>query len=102
MARMPPVEVPVIKSKCSTILRPVTFSNVASTVAEKAPMMPPPSRLRMRNGRVMMAQLLVCLIQISSSLLHYTSANEQNWAQVGVLAEAVQQVNGASVELAYV
>ena len=49
MAMMPPVEVPVIRSKCSTILRPVTFSNVASTAAVNAPMMPPPSRLRMRN-----------------------------------------------------
>jgi transposase len=34
--------------------------------------------------------------------LHVTPANEQDRAQVGVLAEAVQEVTGESVELAYV
>jgi transposase len=34
--------------------------------------------------------------------LHVTPANEQDRAQVKVLAEAVQQVTGESVELAYV
>jgi transposase len=34
--------------------------------------------------------------------LHVTPANEQERAQVGVLAEAVQRVTGESVELAYV
>jgi transposase len=34
--------------------------------------------------------------------LHVTPANEQERAQVGVLAEAVQEVTGESVELAYV
>jgi transposase len=34
--------------------------------------------------------------------LHVTSANEQDRAQVGVLAEAVQQITGEHVELAYV
>src|SRR5438309_760137 len=34
--------------------------------------------------------------------LHVTPANEQDRAQVGALAEAVQEVTGESVELAYV
>jgi transposase len=34
--------------------------------------------------------------------LHVTAANEQDRAQVGVLAEAVQEMTGESVELAYV
>ena len=34
--------------------------------------------------------------------LHVTPANEQDRAQVGVSAEAVQEVTGESVELAYV
>jgi len=34
--------------------------------------------------------------------LHITAADEQDRTQVGVLAEAVQQVTGESVELAYV
>ena len=34
--------------------------------------------------------------------MHVTPANEQDRAQVGVLAEAVQEVTGESVELAYV
>jgi transposase len=34
--------------------------------------------------------------------LHVTPANEQDRAQVGVLADAVQEVTGESVELAYV
>src|SRR6201993_4208027 len=34
--------------------------------------------------------------------LHVTPANEQERAQVSVLAEAVQEVTGESVELAYV
>jgi transposase len=34
--------------------------------------------------------------------LHVTAADEQDRAQVGVLAEAVQQITGESVELAYV
>jgi transposase len=34
--------------------------------------------------------------------LHVTPANEQDRAQVGLLAEAVQEVTGHSVELAYV
>src|SRR4051812_32028015 len=49
MAMMPPVEVPEIRSKWSTIRRPVVRSIVARTEAEKAPMSPPPSRLRIRN-----------------------------------------------------
>ena len=34
--------------------------------------------------------------------LHVTPANEQDRAQVGILAEAVQEVTGKSVDLAYV
>lgn len=34
--------------------------------------------------------------------LHVTAADEQDRAQVGILAEAVQQITGQSVELAYV
>jgi transposase len=34
--------------------------------------------------------------------LHVTAADEQDRAQVGVLAEAVQQITGEHVELAYV
>src|SRR5207249_4875229 len=34
--------------------------------------------------------------------LHVTPADEQDRAQVGVLAEAVQEATGASVELAFV
>lgn len=34
--------------------------------------------------------------------LHVTAADEQDRAQVGILAEAVQQITGEHVELAYV
>ena len=52
IAMMPPVEVPVIRSKWSTMRRPVERSSVASTEAEKAPIMPPPSRLKIRNATI--------------------------------------------------
>ena len=49
---MPPVEVPVIKSKYSVTESPSRYvlSRLASTAAAKIPLMPPPSRDRMRNG----------------------------------------------------
>jgi hypothetical protein len=34
--------------------------------------------------------------------LHVTPANEQEWDQVAVLSEQVQEVTGGSVELTYV
>ena len=49
MAMIPPVEVPAIRSKGWTILRPVARSKVAREAAANAFMMPP-SSLRMRKG----------------------------------------------------
>ena len=49
IAMMPPVDVPLIRSKWSMTLSPVVFSRLAVTEAENAPLIPPPSRLRMRN-----------------------------------------------------
>src|SRR5215210_6694771 len=46
---MPPVEVPTIKSKCSTIEQPKSSSSPASTAAAKIPLTPPPSIERTWN-----------------------------------------------------
>jgi len=59
---IPPVEVPVIRSKCSTTLRPVARSKVANADDANAPTMPPPSRLRMRKVCVMIAHPSGCLL----------------------------------------
>src|SRR4051794_18982345 len=57
MAIMPPVEVPVSRSKWSTIRRPVARPGVARTEAEEAPMSPPPSRLKIRNIAILFSPL---------------------------------------------
>src|SRR5262245_34092205 len=49
MAMMPPVEVPVIRSKCSTIFLSMWLSKVASAEAEKVPNRPPPSKDKIRK-----------------------------------------------------
>src|SRR5262245_23671111 len=47
---MPPVLVPVIRSKCSTRRLPVISSRLASTEAVYVPLMPPPSSASTRKG----------------------------------------------------
>ena len=50
IAMMPPVEVPVIRSKWSVMLTRKSCSKYARTAAENSPRIPPPSSARMRNS----------------------------------------------------
>jgi hypothetical protein len=46
---MRPVDVPAMRSKWSTIRKPVSFPQAANADAVNVPAMPPPSRERMRK-----------------------------------------------------